>query len=65
MKSRLPTEQKRLGGIVMNFDGWEWKNVSLKVMEKGLRAKFSSPDKIHALLQTGDMELVEASPTDR
>jgi N-glycosidase YbiA len=43
----------------------DWDEVKVKVMQKGLHAKFSqNPHLMDSLLSTGDKELLEASPFD-
>lgn len=65
MESKLPSEQKKLGRRVKNFDQDEWSRASRNVVYEGCYAKFSQSEelKVH-LLDTGDRILVEASPYD-
>lgn len=66
MGTSSPYEQKALGRIVKNFDKAQWEAVCLDIMVAGLTSKFSqNPAMLKALLDTGDTEIVEASPTDR
>lgn len=61
-----PSEQKRLGRIVQNFDEDQWNEVALDIVVEGNYAKFSqNPELREWLLSTGDKILVEASPYDR
>lgn len=51
---------KGLKGYIKNFQHYEdWHLRKLKVMEQGLRYKFSIPRFRDVLLATGDLELVE------
>ncbi len=66
MKAKSPYEQKALGRTVKNFDKSQWDAVCVDVMVAGLCSKFSqNPQFKKALLDTGDTEIVEASPSDR
>lgn len=65
MIALTPSEQKKLGRMVKNFDHTEWDEVSEMVMESILTAKFTQNPKLkETLLATGSKELVEASPYD-
>lgn len=66
MASKNPSEQKAFGRQVANFDAEAWNAVSRGFVYKANLAKFSSdPELKEYLLDTGDKELVEASPYDR
>ncbi|KAI9760512.1 MAG: hypothetical protein M4579_001597 [Chaenotheca gracillima] len=61
-----PAEQRRLGRSVRNFDEKIWTNNRLKIVEEGNYLKFTQDAELKKqLLETCDMELVEASPRDR
>jgi ribA/ribD-fused uncharacterized protein len=60
-----PKEQKDLGRLVSNYDDEKWAAVRVDVMVEGLYEKFTQDEKLkQALLDTGDTEIVEASPYD-
>ncbi|MCJ1484610.1 hypothetical protein MMC06_004782 [Schaereria dolodes] len=69
MAATEPREQKSLGRKVKNFDKVLWESNKEKVVEEGNWNKFiNQKEKIRLkekLLETGDRELVEASPFDR
>lgn len=66
MQSNSPTEQKRLGRKVKNFDGTVWNQHRKRIVYAGNYAKFTqNPALKEALLQTEGTTLVEASPVDR
>lgn len=65
MKTRDPSKQKAIGRTVKNFDANKWNLVCREVVYKVNLAKFSSPALRQILLDTGDKEIVEASPYDR
>ncbi|KAL6718898.1 hypothetical protein ACLMJK_003133 [Lecanora helva] len=63
-----PKRQKALGRKVKGFDHKKWDEEKEKVVEDGNWWKFTQPkegDMRKLLLETGDRELVEASPFDR
>jgi ribA/ribD-fused uncharacterized protein len=65
MASRSPSEQKKIGRMVKNFDSKEWDAISRDVVTLGNRAKFTQHEDLKALLlETGNLEIVEASPYD-
>ncbi|KAI9704343.1 MAG: hypothetical protein M1836_007205 [Candelina mexicana] len=70
LASTSPKEQKALGRKVANFDGNKWLEYREKIVEEGNWNKFTN-SKLEdegikqKLLETGDRELVEASPFDR
>lgn len=60
-----PRQQKAWGRKVRNFNTEEWGKVSRDVVFKANLAKFSQDELLKKLLlETGDLELVEASPYD-
>lgn len=60
-----PSEQKAFGRQVANFDAEAWNAVSRGYVYKANMAKFSDPKLKKILLDTGDRELIEASPYDK
>ena len=61
-----PRNQKNLGRMVRGFDEETWKSHRSGIVEEGSYLKFSQNDELkEALLATGDLELVEASPYDK
>jgi len=64
MKSHNPFTQKATGRKVKNFSVKEWSKVSRDFVYKANMAKFSIPHLKDFILDTGDKEIVEASPTD-
>lgn len=61
-----PSTQKKLGQAVRGFVEEPWRERRLDIVVAGNLAKFSQSDKLRrALADTGDRELVEASPFDR
>jgi ribA/ribD-fused uncharacterized protein len=66
MKAKDAYTQKKLGREVRNFDAAKWNAKCKPLMVEGLVSKFSQDEYCKkTLLDTGDKELVEASPTDR
>lgn len=65
MASNKPWEQKALGRTVKNFTVENWSAVSREYVYRANKAKFSDPRLRRILLETGDREIVEASPTDK
>lgn len=65
MDSSDPSDQKAAGRKVRNFDPKVWNAVSRDYVTKANLAKFSDPSLKQYLLDTGDKEIVEASPTDK
>ncbi len=63
MSTDDPSYQKALGRKVANFDPDMWNCVAKNYVYKANLAKFSG-DLKQFLLETGDREIVEASPTD-
>lgn len=65
MKERDPRKQKLLGKKVKNFDTESWNKVAKGYVRLGNYAKFSDPELKKFILETGNREIVEASPYDR
>jgi len=66
MNTRDPGKQKALGREVKNFDAEKWNTVRDRIVENGSYHKFKYDEDMKSrLLETGDRELVEASPRDR
>lgn len=65
LKTKDPSEQKALGRQVANFDVEAWNAVSRGFVYKANMAKFSDPELNQYMMNTGDKELVEASPYDK
>jgi hypothetical protein len=60
-----PSDQKRYGRCVSNFEKDKWDAIARDIVFKGCYAKFTqNPDLKQALLDTEDTTLVEASPKD-
>jgi ribA/ribD-fused uncharacterized protein len=64
MATNDPSEQKAQGRMVKGFDAEAWNAVSRGFVYKANLAKFSGDLKQY-LLDTGDREIVEASPYDK
>lgn len=65
MKSKDPREQKAFGRKVKGFDAEQWNAVCKKFVYEANYAKFgNNPYMKKILLDTGDKEIVEASPYD-
>jgi ribA/ribD-fused uncharacterized protein len=61
-----PSEAKKLGRQVRNFDDKVWKQSRFDIVVAGSKAKFEQNDSLREyLLSTGDRVLVEAAPRDR
>lgn len=66
MATADPSEQKAFGRQVANFDREAWDAVSRGYVYQGNMAKFTQNTHLgDLLLDTGDKELVEASPYDK
>lgn len=60
-----PSEAKKLGRKVKNFDAQKWSEVSYQIMVEVNFAKYQQNPRLKAtLLSTGDKTIVEASPYD-
>lgn len=65
LETESPSEQKKLGRQVKNFDGPTWDMIKEAVVAHGNIRKFlSNPDLKEYLLSTGDKQLVEVNPKD-
>lgn len=65
MNEMNPRYQKALGRKIKNFNDDVWKEKSVSIVYKGNFAKFSQNEFMkEELLNTGDREIVEASPYD-
>jgi ribA/ribD-fused uncharacterized protein len=65
MRTLDPRELKALGRKVSNYDEDTWVAKRNKVMFDGCLAKFSQNKELYeALLKTGSLHIVEASPSD-
>ncbi len=65
IQANHPSEAKKLGRIVKNFDQEIWRNNRSNIVIKGNLAKFSqNTDLKEFLMKTGDRVLVEPSPRD-
>jgi ribA/ribD-fused uncharacterized protein len=66
MRTNNPREQKSLGRRVRGFDTGRWNAVCREYVYEANLAKFSqNPQMLKTLMETGDREIVEASPKDR
>ncbi len=64
--SKYPSEQKRYGRKVKNFNKHKWEEVAREVVYNANYAKFTQHEDLKSLLlSTGDKTIVEASPYDR
>jgi len=65
LSTKVPREQKELGRQVRNFDRDKWNAECKKIVYNGCMAKFKQNRQLMLeLLDTGNTELVEASPND-
>lgn len=65
MRTNDPAKQKAIGRTVKNFNADEWSKISKSVVRRANFAKFEDPELKKILLDTGDKEIVEASPYDK
>jgi ribA/ribD-fused uncharacterized protein len=66
MMSTKPSDIKRFGRQVKNFREKIWNEHKFGIMRQAVFLKFSqNPELEKLLIQTGDNNLAEASPTDR
>ena len=66
LQSNDPSEMKRLGRIVKNFNSEEWNKVKYSIVLNGNYYKFSQNKEMRDfLMATGKSVLVEASPEDK
>lgn len=61
-EAKSPSEAKRRGQNIRLR--WDWDDVRYRIMLRGLWVKFCNPEYRGYLLDTGDRELREDSPTD-
>jgi ribA/ribD-fused uncharacterized protein len=59
-----PQQQKAMGRQIQNFDADKWNAIAKDVVYKANLAKFSGELR-HHLMDTGEREIVEASPYDK
>jgi len=65
MGTDSPSKQKSIGRTIKNFNVPAWNTVCRKIVYEGNLAKFSQNEFLkEELLDTGDKEIVEASPYD-
>lgn len=61
----MPRKMKAIGRKVQGFDEEVWSEIKVKVVETGNYAKFTQDENLKKLLlDTGNNELIEASPFD-
>jgi ribA/ribD-fused uncharacterized protein len=66
METSHPAQQKALGRKVKGFDKEKWESVCREIVYDANFAKFTQNPKMMAeLIETGDREIVEASPEDK
>lgn len=66
LKAKHPSEAKKLGRLVSNFDSDVWESKRSEIVVQGNKLKFGQNDSIKEfLINTGDRVLVEASPVDK
>jgi ribA/ribD-fused uncharacterized protein len=65
MATNKPNEQKALGRLVKNFVVSKWTPVSRDIVTKANYEKFRHEPLRKFLLDLGEKEIVEASPTDK
>lgn len=66
LEATHPREHKELGRKVRGFNEQVWNENRLQIMVDGCKAKFSqNPEMLVQLIETGNRQLVEASPYDR
>lgn len=64
LAAKLPTDVKKIGRTIQNFDSEVWDKNRYKIMVDILKIKFQNPTLKEILLKTGNLELVEGSPYD-
>jgi len=65
LENKEPSEQKKLGREVKNFDVDKWNEIADNIVEKANFEKFSQNEDIKKLLlETGNKIIVECSPYD-
>lgn len=66
MKAKDPSDVKALGRQIAGYDDETWRKVRFQIVCRGSYEKFrQSPELLAYLLDTGDREIVEASPYDK
>ncbi|KAF6842242.1 hypothetical protein CMUS01_03307 [Colletotrichum musicola] len=66
LKASHPRQVKSLGRRVRNFEEEQWNEERERIVREGNLLKFRASDELRQkLLDTGERELVEASPMDR
>lgn len=66
MHSKSPNEQKGFGRRVKGFDKDKWEAVCREIVFDANMAKFTqNPKMLEELMDTEDLEIVEASPYDK
>lgn len=66
LKAKHPSEAKKLGRLVSNFDSDVWEGKRSEIVASGNKLKFGQNKSIKEfLMNTGDRVLVEASPVDK
>ncbi|KAK4495789.1 hypothetical protein PRZ48_013057 [Zasmidium cellare] len=69
MKTTIPSEHQALGRKAKGFERGKWDEHKSRIVEEGNYHKFTKSKEeeglLKKLLETGERELVEASPTDR
>jgi len=66
LKAKTPSEAKKLGRAVRNYEDLAWGRARSLAVVKGNVAKFDqAPERRELLRSTGDAILVEAAPRDR
>lgn len=65
LNAEKPSIQKQLGRAIQGFDTNEWHQHRERIVYEGNFHKFSQNENLrHALLETGESTIVEASPID-
>lgn len=65
IKATEPSEQKKLGRLVKNFDVNKWNEVADQIVEDANYSKFSqNPDLKQLLINSGTKKFVECAPYD-
>jgi ribA/ribD-fused uncharacterized protein len=65
MKATNPAEHKKLGREIKNYDDEKWSKVRYNIVFEGTMCKYTQNEELKRLLMdTGNLQLVEASPYD-
>ena len=65
LEESSPSEQKKLGRLVKNFNKEHWDNVSYDLVKKGLREKYIQSEDLKSYIKKyKGVQIVEASPYD-